>query len=297
MSEETFVVTTSYGIYYETSEPVPIEDIILSLSSIEALLKRTPKFIEAAYSGIRITDVEVYVDSLQSGSLIEKFMIKYVCKGQENYDQAKQVLENIMDDNSTIRTVVAMGVGGLLTYGAMTAMGKSSPSSHIEAYNNTIVNIGGSVDLKAEDISAVLDSIKDKKTLAKEVVGAIAPARSDPNAKIHFSDIDELTMDEQVIREIPEEYNAPLPDEKTVKYSDTPIVIYASDRDKSDTAWAGIAPGIVDKRVRFKLSDDVSPAHLHGRIRVRADIEVTSKFNKAKKAYEPKIVEILRVGK
>ena len=294
--DEIFVVETRYKIDYRTKDPVPINEVIESLRSVEALLKRTPKFIEAAYGGIKVVDVDVYVDSLETGSLTEDFLVRYVFKGEENYEQAKKVMAKIVGDNEVLKTLVAMSVGGMITYGIVAAMGDAQPSEHIEAYNNTIVNIGGAVELDANGIVAILDSIKDKKKLAKESIGAVKPAKADPDAVIKISGIDSLTMPQEMIRDVPSEYTAPTPQEREDRYTDTTILIYASDRDRSESSWAGLVPGVVDKRIKFTLAEGVEPKKLHGRTKLKADITVVSKFNKQKKAYQPKFVEIRKTN-
>ncbi|WP_420598621.1 hypothetical protein [Neptuniibacter sp.] len=292
MKDSTFIIETDYTVNYTTKQPVPIPEIIESLKSFEKLIHRTPVFIEKSYKGIKVVDVEVYVDNLKSGSLIEKFIIKYIVKGEDNYEKAKEVVDKIIEDNTMIRTVVAMGIGAIVTYGVMSTIPASSPSKHIEAYNNNIVNIGGTVDLKAEDISAILDGMKDKKGLAKDSITALKPARSDHQATIEFSGISALTIDQNFVDEAPEEYTPPIPDEREDKYSNVDVTIYASDRDKTDSTWAGIVPGVVDKRTNFHLDEGIDPAKLHGRLRVKADISVISRFIKSKKKYEAKLVEI-----
>ncbi|WP_430415794.1 hypothetical protein [Marinobacter adhaerens] len=290
--EQYWVLETSYRLNYTTKKPVPIPEIIESLQNIEKLLKRTPAFIEKAFIELEVVSMSVYVDSLQSGSLREDFLIKYVFKGRENYDKAKEVYDKLLEDNSVIRNVVALGIGAMVGYGAFIALNPGQSSTQIEAYNNTIINVGGEVGLNAEDISAVLRATKDKKQLAKQAVAVVRPAKADPQATIEMDDIPELTLNKEFISSAPDEYEPPVPSEKTETYRDVGIVIYASDRDKSDKAWAGIIPGVVDQRVRFVLADDVDPRKLHGRTQIRGDVVVTSRFAKSKKEYEPKLVEI-----
>ncbi|EDM46260.1 hypothetical protein, partial [Marinobacter algicola] len=189
-------------------------------------------------------------------------------------------------------SVVAVGVGALIGYGVFTALAPGQSSTQIEAYNNTIINVGGQVGVEAEDIAAFLKGTKDKKRLAKQAVAVVRPAKADPDATIEIDEMPDLTVSNQFIQSTPDEYEPPMPTEKTESYRDVDIIIYASDRDKSDKAWAGTIPGIVDHRVRFSLSESIDPRELHGRIKARGDIVVTFRFVKAKKEYEAKLVEI-----
>ena len=292
LADQFFTLRTDYTINYTTKNPVPIPDIIASLKNIEKLIHRTPAFIEKAYSGIKVVEVIVYVDSLQAGSLKEKFIIDYVFKGQANYDKAKEVFDHMVKDNTAVRTVVALGVGGLITYGVMQALGSSNPSTHVTAYNNTIINVGADAKLSGEDLALILSTVKDKKQLAEQAIGAVKPAKSDPDSTIEMQGMNELTIDKNYIRDTPDEYVAPLPDEKDEKYSDIALVIYASDREKSDSTWAGTVPGLIEKRTKFVLADGVEPEKLHGKTRIYANVTVTSQYNRTKRKYEPKVVMI-----
>ena len=299
MSEQQlFTLRTDYTINYTTRKAVPIPDIIESLLSIEKMIHRTPAFLEKAYAGLSIVEVRVNVQSLQAGSLTEKFLIDYVFKGQDNYDKAKEVFDKMVQDNTAVRTIVALGIGALTTYGVMTAMSSTNtpPSTHLEAYNNTIINIGAEMKLSGAEIDLILDGIKDKKQLAQNAIGVIKPAKSDPDSTIQMSGGEELTIDKEFIRDTPDEYTPPKPEEKEEKYLQLPIQIYASDRDKTDTNWAGVIPDLVDKRIRFILGAGVNPADLHGKTRVYADVVLTSKYNKEKLRFEVKFATLSNIS-
>lgn len=293
MSDEQYwVLETSYSLKYTTKNPVPIPEIIESLQNIEKILERTPPFVEKAFAELKVVSMSVYVQSLQSGSLKEDFLVRYVFKGRENYDKAKEVYDKLLEDNTVIRTVVALGVGAMLGYGVSLALNPGQSATKIEAYNNTIVNIGGEVGLEAEDISAILKATRDKKALARQAVSVVRPAKADPDATIEMDGIPELTVGKEFISSTPDEYEAPMPSEKTETYRDVDIVIYASDRDKATSNWAGALPGIVDNRVRFNLGDAIDPRALHGRIQVKGDVVVVFRYVTSKKEYQAKLVEI-----
>ena len=292
----TFSIDVNYGITYNTLKPVPIEEIVRSLQSLEKLLKRTPAFVEKAYKGIKIVETQVFVSKIQSGSLIEDFVVRYVFKGRENYDDAKKVWDQIMSDNTAFRTVVAMGVGGLLAVGVWQIVPAGQPTSHIEAYNNVILNMGGSVDLTADDFKAVLDAVKDKKALSKEAVGALRPAKTDPGSSISISGITALDIPAAMIKEAPDDYTPPEPKEREVHYTGVDLVVYASDRDKTESGWAGIIPTVVDKRTPIILTDTINPASLHGRLRIKADVIVHERFVASSKKYEAKKIEVTKTN-
>ncbi|MFI8037107.1 hypothetical protein ACFMJX_08895, partial [Acinetobacter baumannii] len=63
------IVETEFTVYYSTKNIVPIPKIIDALKSIESILNKTPKFVEAAYPGIKVYDSQVFINHLESGSL------------------------------------------------------------------------------------------------------------------------------------------------------------------------------------------------------------------------------------
>lgn len=293
---KTFSVEVEYGIKYETPQPAPIAEIIESLQSLEKLLKRTPAFIEQAYGDIKIIETHVRVSKVESGSLVQNFIIEYVFQGKENYEDAKKVYKKMMANGKAFRTIVAMGVGGLITYGAMQIIPTGKPATHIEAYNNTIINVGGTVDFSADDFRAVLESVTDRKSLAKEAVGAIKPAKSQGDSRISITSVGGLDIPVNAVSELPEKYEPLQPQERESHYKNVEIVVYASDRDKMESGWGGIIPGVIEKRVAFVLDESVDPAKLHGRIRFKADIVAHERYVPSKKEYEVKKVEIMAVN-
>lgn len=291
-TETTFELSTNYAIRYTNKNHVPIADVIESLKCLEKLLLRTPIFVEKAFPGLEVVEVEVYLQTLEAGSLFENFIIKYFFKGQENFDKAKEVVEKIIEDSTALKILIGAAIGGMVVHGVMSALGGSTPTTHLEAYNNTIINVGAETKLTGKDFEVILNSINDKKQLAQQAIGAIKPAKSDPNAEIEIEGMPALTMSKELVAEVPEEYNPPLPLEKTESYANVPVLIYASDRDKSESSWAGSVPQIVDRRIKFALAAGVNPAELHGHTRIYADIVVTSQYNKSKKRYDAKVVTI-----
>lgn len=290
-----FVIEVPYTIHYDVNCAVPIDVIIDTLVSMERMLQRTPKFIEKAYVGLHVIETEVLVSSIVAGSHIQKFLIKYVLGGEDNAEKAKEVFDTMVQNSAAVRTVVAIGVGAMITYGVMSALPSGAPTTHIEAYNSTIINVSSGV-LTGEQISEVLSKISDKKSLARDAVNITKPAKLDPTSTIKFNDEEALIIPAAAIAEAPSEYTPATPQEREVKYSDVEVIVYASDRDKSESGWAGIIPQIFERRVNFKLDEVVKPEQLHGRTRIRADVIVHERFVQTKKAYEPKFVEILSVA-
>lgn len=290
-----FTLETTYELKYDVRNKVPIDEVVDSLKSIEHLLKRTPAFLELHYKGIKAMQSDVFVTSLESGSLKESFLFKILFKTEADAQAAEELIDKVLRENDVVKMIVALGMGSVLTYGVMSALPKGSPSKHIEAYNNTIVNIGADMNFSADDVAVVLSGMKEKKALAKHAVTALKPTQSDPSARLEMNGMEELTIPSEYFKEAPKEYEPPKPQEVTKKYDQIDVLIYASDQDNHDKGWAGSLPRLIDSRTQFVLSGSINPKDLHGKKNIKADVEVTEKYNNQTKKYKPSKVEILKI--
>lgn len=291
MAETQYVLETTYKIKYTNENPVPIAEIIDSLLALEKIIRRTPKFVERYYKGIKITSTEVFVSSVEAGSLKEEFVIRFVFKTKENYDQAKELAAKILGDNQVVKTIVALGVGAIIGAGMIYALPDGTQAPTIEAYNNTIINIGADINFSAADIKATLGALPPK-AVAREAIQAVRPAKLEPGSHIEMEELPGLDMPSKFVKESPYKYEPPMPSEKSSKYKNVEIFIHASDRDNNEKGWGGIVPELFEHRVKFVLADNVDPSKLHGRIKARADLEVHEKFAQDKKKYVVTLVEI-----
>lgn len=292
---EVFSVRVPYAIKYTTINPVPIAEIVDSLQNLERLIKRTPIFFEMAYKGVKVLETKVYVEKIESGSLYQKFVVEYFFNGGENYEEAKALAARICKESKPMKTLLAVGVGGLITFGVLQAIPSGQPTEHIEAYNSVIIQAGNDINLTPDAVIASLNKISDKKALAKEAVAVIRPAKGDNDAVIEIEGLPNLTMPASAISEVPGDYQPAVPEERTVHYDAATVFISASDRDKSSSGWAGTLPGITDSRKPFVLNDDINPAEVHGKTRVNANIAVHERYVKSKKEYQVHSVEILKI--
>ncbi|WP_180169424.1 hypothetical protein [Acinetobacter sp. YH12021] len=288
-----------YRARFTIDEPVPVDIAIKSLKSFEALLERTRLLVSMSMENINIESTEVFVKEVGEGSFIVDFLVKYVI-GEENQQKAEEIYESTVRNNEKVRTVVALGVGAALVVGAQALHSNFFPSAPqqpaIEAYNSVIINAAGDVNISPEQIKEYQNSLRDSKKLAQETVNALAPARLTPNSTIEVDGLQHLNVEPQFINNVPETYQPPTPDEREEAHSNVDVLIFASDKDRSETGWAGNIPSLFTKRVKFILGDDVQPSVLHGTVQVKADILVRERFNKNKRKYEPYEVLILAIN-
>lgn len=290
-----------YKVHFTNKEPIPIDAVVESLLAYEKLLKRVGPFIEQAYEGIYVEDIEVLLSKIESGSLFEDFLVKVVFGSEETKDKAIEVAAEMFENNKVLTTAVCIGVGAYIAFGVHNAVikqsGATAPVPHIEAQYGAIVQTGGTMNISEDVIKQILNKTRDKATLSKEAINAVAPAHLDPKASIRFNDMEAIDITPGFVDETPKKYEPPEKEKDNEVVLKVDIEIWASDRESQVKSWAGIVPGKIEKRIKFKLDEAVDPESLHGNTRVQADIKIEWSLPPGKKEFVPTAVEILRVYK
>ncbi|MGL1932164.1 MAG: hypothetical protein OCC45_10435 [Desulfotalea sp.] len=295
-SSEQYTIEVPYRIKYTNKDPVPVKELIKSLESYEKLLCRTVPFVTSVCNGAEIVDIQVYVNKVQSGSLLEDFLVKVVFKDKDNYEKALEVGAKMFDKNAVITSAVCVGVAAYISLGVYNACvnsgNKQQPIS-INAYNGAIVQTGGTMNIPEDLINDIVNKTNDKAALTKEVLGVIAPAQLEEGAIIEVGELETLNIPNDVIIDTPRDYVPPekfLENETLIKVK---ILISASDKDKH-ARWAGVVPGHVEKRIDFVLNEAISPSRHHGKLEAFADIIITSERKNKDKELLPKKIEIIK---
>lgn len=288
--------STSYRVRFTVEDPVPVSIVIESLKAHERLLKKSSKFLESVYDGLHITATNVYVEEIVDGSWVADFLIKFVV-GEQNEAQARELWDNILRDNTRMRTAVAVGVGALLSIGATSAYNAYMPDAPsqpaIEAHNSVVINAAGDVNIPAEKVEEFIEQNRNNKQVAKDTINALKPASVTPGSMMEVQGIPvNLTLSSEAIEALPEDMSFIPPNEQDDVYSDMSIYVSASDEDSGKRGWAGLVPDIMDARVKFVLDDTVDPRELHGKRRVQADIIVHKVYDASTNQYKIKSVTI-----
>ncbi|MCL2790097.1 MAG: hypothetical protein FWD79_05580 [Desulfobulbus sp.] len=203
----------------------------------------------------------------------------------------------MFEGNKALTAIVGVGVLAYIGFGVMNAIQGKGPTTHIEAHQGSIVQTGGTMNISEKAIDRILNKVSDKKTLTREAISALAPAHLESDASIEFNESQDLKITPDFIKETPEEYNPPELDEQNEVLKRMNVEIWASDRESNTRSWAGTVPGKIGKRIRFSLDSSIHPDDVHGNRSIVADIMIVNVFDKTKKEYVPRRVEILRVYK
>ena len=299
MSQE-LALTFTENIYYSTKDPVSIKDVITSLQGWEAIAKQSEGVLQEL-TGADILDISVHVARLQAGSLYEDIVIKLLFGSQEEMDKFLAKAHAKVGDGTMRNVLVGAVIAGLVGYGLVLATKAMAPNntSHFEANNNTIINIGaGEANISPDRLQAIIEStVTSKKTLAKNSIKTLAPARSDENAELTIGTGDgTVTIPAETIKKAPTEVTF-TPETYTQDHFDVDVEVRALDLDNPEKGWAAVIPGLIDRRVNMVLGPNVKPSDFSGKFVVRADITVTYKLKSNDKKYQPTEVFIKEIVK
>lgn len=264
----TFIYECNQTIRYNTKNPVPINQVIESLTGLNGLLKDVPRVIKGL-TGVEIEDAQFFIQRIESGSLIDEILVKLFFKNQEEFDS---FMEKIRENGKVRNTVVTLAIAGVIGYGANSLLGnKSTPN--ITATNNTIINIGaGEVKLTPEAFEAIVRSaVADKKDNAKNVVKFFAPSRADSQSSVFIEGVNSTMVEfpAAAIAEVPERLIIEK-NELTKDLAKVIVQIRAADLDSKKAGWAGRIDGETE-RVKIELDPNVKEMDLFGKSHVLAD--------------------------
>ncbi len=81
-------LVTRHQIFYSNKSDVPVSEIAGALLALETIIKQCPSVLERLFPGVSIQQVEVYIDRIETGSLWEDFIVKFIFGGQARLDDA-----------------------------------------------------------------------------------------------------------------------------------------------------------------------------------------------------------------
>lgn len=291
---QQFVYDTEHTIYYSNREYVPISEMVKSLQSIEKIVSQTPSVINGLVGLDGIIKVEIYVSELKSGSLQNRFVLKYFFKDEKGFDDwvDKIRVKTGMDDGKkVIPAIVGGAIVAATLYGVTLALPKDSgPSvtSTVSGNSGTVINfIANELHVDAETVQKALeDGITNKKSLASAATDLVHPAKVDPQATITIDDNDSLVINTKTVEVTPEQYETPKPEQKSDEYKGKLLQIRATDRDSTSSGWRAVVPGLHENRVKLSFDEDINNQDdLANYAAVLADFDVISTYVQSKNEY------------
>lgn len=272
------------NFYYSTKKPVTVKEIIESLQGLEFVVKQTRGTLQKL-TDCKIDDVQLYVDELKSGSLIEDVIVRVFFGSEEEKNKFCEKIHEKIGDGKMRNTIITAVLVGIIGYGIYLAIKPSDPNYVINVNHNVNINIGDSQKITNEKLTEIIrDSITNQKSLAQNTIKVLSPARTDESSSIQIGDM--ATIPASTIMKTPTELNLqPLTD--VVDYNDVPVIIRAMDLDKSNKGWGGIIVDKVDQRTKITFDPNIDINILAGRSSFMADVTVIKTLTNKDNEYKP----------
>lgn len=270
-----------HQVKYTTDDPIPIPELVEALLGLEQIIKRTPAILEELFPNTHVYDVKVFVESLESGSLIEDVLIKFVFGSQEEFDAfietaRKRCRMDIIKENKGLFSAIIIA---LILGGAYYAVKKSGAEPqklyNIEANNNTIINLGaGMVDISPDDFRAIIETaVKADTKLAKDALQVIRPAKQDGGATIIFDGDDATSITSNSVSSAPSYlYQEDEAAEHFEDIEDATLEIRAMDLDRKRLGWAAVVPSASKDRARLQIDAIINLEDLKGMTQLKGDV-------------------------
>lgn len=292
------VVNLVYKIKYETETPVPLEDVINALSSLTTLLSSSSAVI-SEISQIEIQGHQLYVQRLESGSLIEDIVVSLIFHDKERMNEFLQWLHK----TNMREWLVGAIIGGALVYGVNVlqsnnaAPGNNSGSQIVNSPNAMIINFpeGALSDEMQEKLTEEIGKrVGNKDEYAKQTLSFFEPARGDSKATIAFGEGNATArIPTQIIQNVPKKYKA----KKNNRFEDlngVQVELRATDLDNKKTGWAGAIKDVTP-RIRLELDPTIDPVEIYGKTKLVADVTLERDFSTKANQMVPKRMIIRKI--
>lgn len=307
----TAQLSFEHVIYYGTTTPPTIKDVIESLKGMDLLANG---FLASAYSkvlGTEVLTVETLVEGFEEGSLWQKFLLVLTFGDEQKMeaaaarirDTAVKAYQKLPGGNYPVLkgAFVSGVVGALVLTGAVIAINavtketqQPAPTIHLE--NSPIIIIGAeSYQMTPQAFAEMIDAVagRDKKKLAESAVKIIAPAtRETGGSPLHIGGTEMPAMDTEIVTQTPSAFSMEQ-DEYTQEFNDVDLEIRATDRDKNTSGWGGVIPNIVNRRVKLILADDIDLNRLSKHANIRANVVVHFRYVPSRNKFLPSLIEVL----
>lgn len=283
-------------IVYNTKKPVPIKEVIIALQGLEGLLKPVAHVLQEL-TGVKIDRSEFFIQSLETGSLIEECIVRFFFKDKARLDEFVQKLGEEKGMRAMVLTAAVVGLAG---YGLYLATG-SKPAPTIQVTNSVIIQNGAGamgIEPKAFEAALVAAASGNKKAIAESALKLTSPVRADPGSAITMSGgsaqaQDCLSIPYEAVAEAPARIELQ-PNERVEEFKAAELEVRAANLDSRKQGWAGKL-GTRDERLPIELDPAVSESDLFARTRVQVDAALVFKEKGHSRELKPARIYIRKV--
>ncbi|MGF6149017.1 Uncharacterised protein [Kingella potus] len=266
------------SLYFRTDRPVQIGELVTSLQSLEKITARMPKLL-GTIANVQVLRTELLVNEIQAGSIWEDFIVSVVFGNEEEMIKFSKYMNGVLREHPV--EIGSILIGGMLVFGIYKAIAwakgdSSKDANHIEIKNNTIIQIGAETVEKSPEqfVEIIKSTVGAHKSIAKEAVNVIAPAKKEKGSSISFGGKNEdlPTLDAGLIESVPGSLNID-PESSSRDFYDIDLNIRKLNRD-GDTGWEALMPPHITRRLKLTFADGISHEDIDGKFEFRADVKV-----------------------
>ena len=296
-------IQVPFKVEYQTTEPVPIPDIINSLLALQRILEEAGKNLENFIPGLVVEKIDVRVQQISHGSLKEILVVGLFALFQDELREGLPALIEahtgyaVPEDAETLLVILALVA---IVYGAdfvqKLILGKVQDTPIRIFKKSLIADLAKHSGKSEEEIKKLLDRRYGTKTRIKQLgdsaVKFFMPSKKQANAPIL---VNETEIDSKTVADAPMDYayEAATKTEKSRHHNGVTLEMHAQDKDRDAVGWAAIPVGLCNKRLRMKLMDAASPEQLWGKDRIKGDIVLLSK--RIGLDFEPSEIHLVRI--
>lgn len=282
MTEATYSIQLSDVIKFNTTQPIKVSDIVRSLEALEKIAQQSNKTLSALTQS-EIENVELLIESIETGSIIQKIILKLGFKTEENFDKflenSHEWLHEQYKEHPVRTSIVGLAIGGMIAYGFYNLGGQSANDKITVSgnYNTVIVNGAGQLGISEETFKKALEANKgQQKSLTKNAVEFAQVAKTESgNVSIDFGDAtnkgEGITLSKEVIAAIPTKAPKTEIEIKNQEFPNATLNIRTLDRDNYK-GWTAYIDGFFTKRVRLEIPETADLNVLSKQESIKADV-------------------------
>jgi len=280
---------TQHQFFFDVSGPVPIKDIASSLIALEKVIFKTQSVFQALDPEMDLKEIEVLISSIESGSLKDNFITRFVFGSEEGLNRFSDKLRTItgveamQSKNEFVGQLIALCLVTGLGYAVIrSASGGGGTTIHIEQVRDSILNVGeGTLTITPQDLKSLVDeNLKNTHSLATNAAKVILPAKRGTESRLVIDEREELQLTSGVINETPTKVPQTGSVEKIVSEKNADVLIRATDRDSIAKGWWVQLPHLFeDRRIRAELDPSIDINWLASQSRINANIKIHYKIS------------------
>lgn len=281
------VYVSRHEVFYSNRLYVPISQIADSLLAMERIVHQCQPVFAAICDGCGTFAVRLELESLQSGSLRDTFLVKFIFGSEEGYDRwirRMRELTGVQDLTHRCPVVGPIIVGAVLV-GASVAVTRMAgrdtsipgTSISIQNVNNSVISIGSdALQMSPDQLRGILKAHTGNAfNLASNACKVIRPAKTgDGNAEITVDGNDRLKIVGAAVRETPTHVERTIEEPLVRSLTNEIIIVRALDLDNARKGWAVVIPSISQHRVKMEIDAGIDRTRLLGSAPMHADIQV-----------------------